>query len=65
MQLYSGFDLHSNNTYIGIVDEDGKRLMKKKVDNDPDLILQYLNPYKEEIAGIVVESTYNWYWLAW
>jgi len=22
-----------------------------------------LKPYKEEIVGVVVESTYNWYWL--
>lgn len=63
MKLYSGFDLHANNTYIGIEDEKGKRLMTRKVDNDPDQILQVLNPYREDISGIVVESTYNWYWL--
>jgi transposase len=63
MELYSGFDLHANNTYIGILDEKGKRLMTRKVDNDPDQILQVLNPYREELSGIVVESTYNWYWL--
>ena len=27
------------------------------------LINDILKPFKEEIVGIVVESTYNWYWL--
>ena len=63
MKVYSGFDLHANNTYIGMLDENGKRLMNQKVDNDPFMILKTIEPYKEDIAGIVVESTYNWYWL--
>lgn len=63
MKLYSGFDLHSNNTYIGIKDESGKRIINKKIDNEPELILQAIDPYKKDIVGIVVESTYNWYWL--
>jgi transposase len=62
MALYTGFDLHSTNTYVGIIDEDGKRIWKKKLRNDPNLILAALNPFKEDIAGVVVESTFNWYW---
>ena len=63
MRLYAGFDLHSSNTYLGIVDEDGKRVFKKKLPNDCEVILSTLAPYKDNLAGIVVESTYNWYWL--
>src|SRR5208337_818917 len=63
MRLYAGCDLHSSNTYLGIVDEDGKRVFKKKLSNDREVILSTLAPYKDNIAGIVVESTYNWYWL--
>jgi len=63
MQLYTAFDLHSNNSYLGIIDENGKRVFKKKLTNDPESILDTLKPYKEDIAGIAVESTYNWYWL--
>ena len=63
MGLYTGFDLHSSNTYLGIVDEDGKRVFKKKLSNDREVILSTLAPYKDNMAGIVVESTYNWYWL--
>lgn len=61
--LYAGSDLHGNNNLVGIVDEQGKRIFKKRLPNDPELIKDVLKPYKEEIVGIVVESTYNWYWL--
>ena len=63
MALYTGFDLHSTNSYLGIIDEDGKRMWNKKLRNDPSLILGMLSPFKKDIAGVVVESTYNWYWL--
>ncbi len=63
MRLYAGFDLHSTSTYLGIVDEEGKRVFKKKLPNDREIILCTLSPYKDTVAGIVAESTYNWYWL--
>ena len=64
MKLYTGFDLHSSNNYLAIIDEDGKRVFKRKLPNDSELILDTLRPYyKDDIVGIVVESTYNWYWL--
>ena len=63
MGLYAGFDLHSSNTYVGIIDEDGKRIWKKKLRNDPRLISESIRPFKKDIAGMVVESTYNWYWI--
>ena len=59
MALYTGFDLHSTNSYVGIIDEDGGRLWKKKLSNDPNLISAILKPFKKDIEGIVVESTYN------
>ena len=62
-QLYVASDLHGNNNLIGIIDGEGKRIFKKNLPNDPLLINDILKPFKEEIVGIVVESTYNWYWL--
>ena len=59
MQLYSGLDLHSRNTYIGILDTDFKRVFKKRVSNNLDLILETLEPFKDQLKGLVVESTYN------
>ena len=52
-------NLHSSNTYLGIIDEDGKRVFKKKLSNDREVILNAPAPYKDNMAGIVVESTYN------
>jgi transposase len=36
---------------------------KRKLPNQPDVILAELEPFKANISGIVVESTFNWYWL--
>ena len=58
MQLYAGLDLHSRNTYIGIMDKEFKR-----VSNDLPLIIKTMEPFQGQIKGIVVESTFNWYWL--
>lgn len=44
-------------------DESGKRVFKRKLPNDPETVLDTLKPFKSDIAGIAVESTYNWYWL--
>ena len=63
MELYSGLDLHSRNTYIGILDTDFKRIFKKRVSNNLDLIVETLEPFRDQLKGLVVESTFNWYWL--
>lgn len=63
MGLYVGMDLHSTNCYTGIIDEEGKKRFARKLPNDKKRILSALSPHKAEIQGIVVESTYNWYWL--
>jgi len=63
MRLYTGIDLHSSNSYLAIIDENGNRVFKRKSPNDPEQILAALAPHKDTIVGIVIESTYNWYWL--
>jgi len=63
MPLYVGLDLHANNNYLAVVDRKGKRLDQKKLSNDLALILEFMKPIKKEMAGVVVESTFNWYWL--
>ncbi len=63
MRYFAGTDLHSNNNYIGIIDKDGKKIFQKKLDNNLPLILSALKPLKKQLKGIVVESTFNWYWL--
>jgi transposase len=64
MKIYVGIDLHSNNSFVAMIDEENKAVYKKRLANVLTIILESLNPYKDSIEGIVVESTYNWYWLA-
>ncbi len=63
-KLYAGCDLHSNSNFWGIGDERGEKVFHKKLPNDLALMLAMLEPFREELVGIVVESTYNWYWMA-
>jgi len=62
-KLFGAFDLHSNNNYLAIIDEEDNRIYKRKSPNSPDVILAELEPYRDNLVGIVVESTFNWYWL--
>lgn len=63
MTLYCGIDLHSNNSQVALIDETDQVVREKRLPNDFDVISQYLAPYQDDLAGVVVESTYNWYWL--
>lgn len=63
MQTYAGIDLHSTNSYIGIINQEDKRLHSQRHDNNLKQILKVLNKHKKTLQGVVVESTYNWYWL--
>lgn len=64
MSLYAGIDLHSNNITLSILNEEEKEVFCKKISLDKDLILNALLQFKENLHGIVIESTFNWYWLA-
>lgn len=61
--LYAGIDLHSNNSQLGIIDQGNKRKFHKKLSNKQDAILCELEPFREKLVSIAVESTFNWYWL--
>jgi len=63
MDHFVGIDLHSNNSYIAVIDTDNNRTFKKKARNNLSEIIKLLAPFEKQIKGIVVESTYNWYWL--
>lgn len=64
MSLYCGIDLHSNNHVVCVIDDQDRRLLEKKLDNDPELAIQALTPYRKRLKAVAIESTYNWYWLA-
>src|SRR6266704_1439508 len=60
---FSGIDLHSNNSVVVVSDEEDRIVYQKRLPNNLEQIQAALAPYWEELAGVVVESTYNWYFL--
>ena len=63
MQLYCGIDLHSNNSVVSLINDNDQLICEKRLDNNLEIIERHLQPYQDAISGVVVESTYNWYWL--
>jgi transposase len=63
MEKYSGIDLHSNNNVVLVSDEADRVLYQRRLPNELAKVLAALEPHREELVGVVVESTYNWYWL--
>jgi transposase len=48
---------------VTVTDEEDRVVAEKRLPNDLAKVLEFLSPWREEIAGVVVESTFNWYWL--
>lgn len=63
MRWYSGIDLHSNNSVVVVIDEADRVVYRRRLPNDLAQVLEALQPYRAELEGVAVESTYNWYWL--
>ena len=63
MVLYAGIDLHSTNSVVVVLDERDKVVRRARLTNQLETIASWLEPYRDALVGVVVESTYNWYWL--
>ena len=63
MKLYGAIDLHSNNNVTVLIDEQDQVVYQKRLPNELPLITEQLSGYQDRLEGIVVESTFNWYWL--
>ena len=63
MDLYGGMDLHGDNVFCTLLDREYRAVFERRLPNDLSVVLETLAPYRERLAGLVVESTYNWYWL--
>jgi transposase len=63
MTTYAGIDLHSSNCYLAVIDQQQTRLFGKRLPNSLEQVQAALRPFKEGLSGVVVESTFNWYWL--
>ena len=47
MKAYAGIDLHSSNNYLGIINDDDKRLYGKRIPNDLNRVLMTLEPFSK------------------
>src|ERR687888_2119876 len=63
MPLYGGIDLHANNSGVVLLNEQDQVIYQRRLANHLPTIMEQLAPYQADITGVVVESTYNWYWL--
>lgn len=61
--LYAAIDLHSNNSYLAILDERDKTVYERRLRNRLTEIVGALEPYRDRVEAVAVESTFNWYWL--
>ena len=62
-RLYAGIDLHSNNNVVVVTNAEDEVVYRKRLRNELDEVLGALAPFARDLTGVVVESTYNWYWL--
>jgi transposase len=62
MALYVGIDLHANHSVV-VLDDQDRVVYHQRLSNCLEQILHQLAPSHASIEGVVVESTYNWYWL--
>ena len=62
MKFYCGVDLHSKSSQVCVIDEEGEVRINQKVPNLLKGFLQILEPFEPK-PEVVVESTFNWYWL--
>lgn len=62
-RYYCGVDLHSRSMYLCVFDCLMKViLLHKNIGIDPEYFLKLISPWAKNIT-VVVESTFNWYWL--
>ena len=61
--LYGGLDLHGDNVFCSLLDSERQVVFEKRLPNDLVTIREALEPFRQRIGELAVESTYNWYWL--
>ncbi len=62
-RLYGAIDLHSNNNYSVISDQEDQVLCERRLGNSLEEVDAFFRPFRSELNALVLESTYNGYWL--
>jgi transposase len=58
-----GIDLHKRRSHIAALDEQGRKVLSRRIDNDPAIFLELLAKIDGE-SKVALEATYGWEWLA-
>jgi len=54
MKLYGGIDLHSNNSYLVLIDDEGTVIVRSRMGNEIGRVLQTLQPYRGPIDSLAL-----------
>jgi transposase len=60
--FYCGIDLSARDSHLCVLDDNLSILLQRKAKNVLPIISSLLDPFKPSLK-IVIESTFNWYWL--
>jgi transposase len=60
--FYCGIDLSARDSHLCVIDESLSIHLQQKAANELPRIARLLEPFKPDLK-IVIESTFNWYWL--
>ncbi len=52
---FCGIDLHSNNSVVVVTDQMDQVLVSRRCPNELTVITRLLEPYRDELLGVVVE----------
>src|SRR5687767_448269 len=58
-----GIDLHKRRSHVAALDEQGGRILSRRIENDPATLLELLSEIDGE-SKVALEATYGWEWLA-
>jgi transposase len=58
-----GIDLHKRRSHIAALDEQGRKILSRRIENDPAIFRELLSEIDGE-SKVALEATYGWEWLA-
>lgn len=61
--IHLGIDLHKNFSFITAMDQQCHVVGKSKVPNRREAFVEFLASYPASESQVVLEATWNWYWL--
>ena len=63
MEVYAAIDLHASNSFLAVVDREGKRVFKRRLVNDSAILLNALESLQGRYAGHSSGIHFQLYWV--